>query len=208
MCINLKTSIGAFLIGTISSLILINSNNKENKFIGNFILFYTFIQLFEALIYNNNLTIYSRLLLINLGLQGLVFMLLLNYYITPINKIYIYICAFISIFVTFKALQPDFKKATTEGGMKWNFNIKPLFGTIFDISYILTIMYVIMIIAVVNYNNKLNNIIKLSFLLLTAYVISIYVMQFNKELVCSRNKPSIWCLSSAIVSPIMLFFKS
>ena len=73
MCINLKTSIGAFLIGTISSLILINSNNKENKFIGNFILFYTFIQLFEALIYNNNLTIYSRLLLINLGLQGLVF---------------------------------------------------------------------------------------------------------------------------------------
>ena len=79
MCVNLKTSISAFLIGTISSLILINSNNKENKFIGNFILFYTFIQLFEALIYNNNLTIYSRLLLINLGLQGLVFMLLLNY---------------------------------------------------------------------------------------------------------------------------------
>ena len=63
MCINLKTSISAFFIGVISSLSLIKSNNKENISIGKFILFYTFVQLFEGLIYYNNLTIYSRLLL-------------------------------------------------------------------------------------------------------------------------------------------------
>lgn len=208
MCINLKTSIGAFLIGTISGLILINSNNNEKKVIGSFILFYTLIQLFEALIYYNNLTIYSRLLLIDLGLQGLVFMLLINHYITPINKIYIYICVVISLFVIYNALKSDFTKATIEGGMKWNFNIKPLFGKIFDMSDILTIMYIVMIIAVVNYNDKLNYIIKLAFLLLSAYIISIYIIQSNTGLVCSTNKPSIWCLSSAIVSPIMLFLKS
>jgi hypothetical protein len=74
----MKTSIGAYIIGTISGLILNKSENKENKIIGKFIIFYTMVQLFEALIYNDNKEIYSKLLLINLGLQGFVFTLLLN----------------------------------------------------------------------------------------------------------------------------------
>lgn len=197
MCINLKTSISAFLIGTLSSLALIKSNNKENISIGKFILFYTFIQLFEALIYYNNLTIYSRLLLLNLGLQGLVFMIQLNNY-TPIDNNYIYICAIISLFITYKALKSDFKKATTERCMKWNF---------FDrsIIYILYIMYGMIFISMYHYSDKLNNINKLGVLLGLTCIISIYISKM-KSLLCSINKPSIWCLSSALIAPIMLLF--
>jgi len=199
MCINLKTSISAFLIGTLSSLALIKSNNKENNSIGKFILFYTFVQLFEALIYYNNLTIYSRLLLLNLGLQGLVFMIQLNNY-TPIDKNYIYICAIISIFITYKSLQTNFKKATTEGCMKWNF---------FDNAIIkmLYVMYGMIFISMYHYSDKLNNINKLSMLLILTYIISIYISK-TKSLLCSINKPSIWCLSSALIAPIMLLFNT
>jgi hypothetical protein len=197
MCINLKTSISAFLIGGISSLVLIKSNNKENISIGKFILFYTFIQLFEALIYYNNLTIYSRLLLLNLGLQGLVFMIQLNNYI-PINKNYIYICAIISIFITYKSLQTNFKKASTQGCMKWNF----FDNTIINVLYI---MYGMIFISIYHYSDKLNNINKLGLLFILTASISIYISKM-KSLLCSINKPSIWCLSSALIAPIMLLF--
>ena len=199
MCINLKTSISAFLIGALSSLALIKSNNKENNSIGKFILFYTFVQLFEALIYYNNLTIYSRLLLLNLGLQGLVFMIQLNNY-TPINKNYIYICAIISIFITYKSLQPNFKKATTEGCMKWNFFDKAIIKMLY-------IMYGMIFISMYHYSDKLNNINKLSMLFILTYIITIYISKM-KSLLCSINKPSIWCLSSALVAPIMLLFNT
>jgi hypothetical protein len=206
MCINLKTSISAFLIGVLSSLALIKSNNKENNSVGKFILFYTFVQLFEALIYYNNITIYSRLLLINIGLHGLVFMIQLNNN-TPINKNYIYICAIISIIIIYKSLKSDFKKATTEGGMKWNFYDE-------DINNIFHIMYILMFGSVYIYSHKLNNINKFTLLVLFTYIISFYNNFYNVcsinnfDSVCSINKPSIWCLSSAIIAPIMLLFNT
>lgn len=191
MCINLFTSTIAYLIGTTTGLILIHNRNKEKRLIGYFILFYTLVQLFEALIYYSNKKIYSRLLLINLGLQGLVFILLLNNYV-PVNKVYIYILATISIYLMYKSIQPKFLKATTDNGMKWNF-IK------YDNYILLSIMYTLSFLLVYLYSNKLNYFNKLGFFLLLTYVISYYV-----NISCSPSKPSIWCLSSALVAPIML----
>ncbi len=202
MCINLKTSISAFFIGAISSLSLIKSNNKENISIGKFILFYTFVQLFEALIYYNNLTIYSRLLLLNLGLQGLVFMILLNDYI-PIDKNYIYICAVISLFTLYKSLITDFKKATIKKCMKWNFLESDI-----NLIYLFYIMYGMIFISIYHYSNKLNNINKLGALLGLTCIISVLVPNIKSTLLCTINKPSIWCLSSAIIAPIMLLFNT
>jgi hypothetical protein len=195
MCINIKTSIGAFIIGTISGLILNNSNNKENKILGKFIIFYTLVQLFEGLIYNNNLEIYSKLLLINLGFQGLVFILLLNDYI-PLNKIYIYITGLIAVFVFYKAIHPDFIQASITEGMKWLFydNI---------ISFALLIMYTIMFICILQNYKKLDKINKMGILLFITYIIS-YTIQ-KSELLCNINRPSMWCLSSTIAAPISLF---
>ena len=198
MCINLQTSIIAYLIGTISSLLLIKNNNKEKNIIGYFVLFYTCVQLFEALIYNNNKTIYSRLLLTNLGLQGLVLILLLNNYIT-INKNYIYIFTIISLYITYRALQSNFKKATVNStsSMIWNFFLDK------NINLILNIMYILGFIVIYHYKNQFNYINTFFILLLLTNIISFNIDKINPFL-CKNYKPSIWCLSSAIISPIVL----
>jgi len=196
MCVNLQTSIIAYLIGTISSLILIKNNNKEKNIIGYFILFYTCVQLFEALIYYNNKTIYSRLLLINLGLQGLILVLLLNNYI-KINKNYIYIFTIISLYITYRALQSNFQKATTNGAMKWVFLNN-------HNSYVLGFMYILVFIVIYYYKNQFNYINKFFILLLLTFIISYNIDKIN-PLLCKNYKPSMWCLSSALISPILLF---
>ena len=159
MCVNLKTSIIAYLIGTISSLLLIQNNNKEKKNIGYYILFFTCVQLFEALIYYNNKTIYSRLLLINLGFQGLV--------------------------------------TTTNEGMKWVFFLDN------NISSVIGFMYVLMFALTFHYNNQFNYINKFSILVFLTFIISYNIDKIN-PFICNINKASIWCLSSAIISPIIL----
>jgi hypothetical protein len=199
MCINFKTSIGAFAIGTIAGLILITSGNKEKIAIGTFVIFYTFVQFCEALIYTNNLEIYSKLLLLNLGFHGLVFTILLNT-ITPIHKFFIYAFGFIAAFVLYKILQPGFKKATTEGGMKWNFIDKIL-------DFILKIMYILMFLVVYLYRNKFDIFNKFAILLLVLSIMSRLIVDFYPNFICSINKPSVWCLASAVASPIMLYFK-
>jgi len=199
MCINIKTSICAFVIGTISGLILNKSENKENKIIGKFIIFYTMVQLFEALIYNNNKEIYSRLLLINLGFQGLVLMLLLNDYI-PINKMYIYITGLIAAFIFYKSIHPNFIQASTTNGMKWNFTDITIDNTT---GPILTIMYITIFISILDNNKKLDKINKMMILLLITLIISFIMIKSGTT--CNVSRPSMWCLSSAIIAPIILF---
>jgi len=193
MCINLQTSIIAFSIGMISGIKLINSTNKETIIIGKFIIFYTMVQLFEAMIYYNNTKVPSMLLLLNLGFQGLFFILLLNNMI-PLNNIYIIITMCIALFICYKTFHPEFKMATTTEGMKWNFN---------DMSCgnALAIMYITMFIVVIENNNRLDKINKFGFLLFITFVIS-----YNINIQCNVNKPSIWCLSSAIAAPLMMIF--
>ena len=195
MCINIKTSILAFVIGTISGLILNKSENKENKIIGKFIIFYTMVQLFEALIYNNNKEIDSRLLLINLGFQGLVLMLLLNDYI-PINKMYIYITGLIAAFIFYKSIHSEFVQASTTNGMEWNF-IDNITGSV------LVIMYITMFICILDNNKKLDKINKMGIFLFITLIISFIIKEL--KIICNVNRPSMWCLSSAMVAPIILF---
>jgi hypothetical protein len=71
-----------------------------------FVLFYTLIQLFEAIIYSGYNNIMNRLITMNLGLQGLVFILLLNN-IKPVHKNYIYLFLFISLYSIYNAIKDD-----------------------------------------------------------------------------------------------------
>lgn len=139
MCINLETSILAFGIGELSGLIL-TSRSPERKAIGLFIMFYTLVQFFEANIYLHGTSspeIYSKLLLINLGFQGLVFFYLMSQIIV-INPVYLFICGVISFFILIEAIKSNFSKATVSGCIKWNF---------LDSDYnviLLGVMYIIM----------------------------------------------------------------
>lgn len=201
MCFNYKASLISLTIGMISGLLLITTNKPEKRAIGIFILFYTLVQLLEAIMYhygNNTPEIYSKLLLINLGLQGLVFFLSLNY-IYKIPSIYLYLSLFISFYIILETMQNDFKKININPTINWNFmNL--------NVSLFLTIMYFLIFYWLyynnkesrkINYNSQL--IENFGHLLLATCLISYILPKTN------ANRASIWCISSALIAPITLF---
>ena len=100
-------------------------------------MFYRLIQLLETNIYfgNDTSSIYSRLLLINLGFQGLVFFILMsNLY--EINNFYIIICSIISIYIIFEACKTDFNKA----------NITPFSVNIGTLNFYIKIKFILLIL--------------------------------------------------------------
>jgi hypothetical protein len=195
MCVNLETSILAFGIGQASGLYLANSTNLEKKMIGLFVMFYSLVQLFEGLIYFNGYNStntsdwYSRLIMINLGFQGLVFFILMSQ-VQNINSTYILITGLISFFILGFSLSDDFQKADiSKGCMKWNFLSQNDF-----ILTILCIMYILIFFwffteSKSDYISECGAVLGITFLL-------------SKYFINSTNYPSIWCLSSAISAPI------
>jgi len=152
MCVNLETSITAFIIGEICGIILATENN-EKRALGLFIMFYSFIQLCEAYIYyygKDETTMASRLLLINLGLQGMVYFILINYYV-KVNVVYYLICGIILLTVILKVTESNFKTVNIETCMKWNFMDN-------GITFPLFIMYTTMITYSQISSNRIINI--------------------------------------------------
>ena len=196
MCINLETSIFAFIIGGISGLIL-TTLSKERRLIGLFVMFYSLIQFLEANIYylgSDPSSIYSRLILINLGLQGLVFFILMNQ-IFIINNFYLISCAIISIYTIYQALSSNFKKVEISKCLTWNFMNKNY--------YSLFLMYAIMFIWLFSKKTPRFKNISIDFInnsrniFVCTLIISYFLLNY-------KNSPSIWCLSSAIVAPLFL----
>jgi len=206
MCINYQTSSIAFLIGEISGLILTLESN-DRKMVGLFVMFYSLIQFFEANIHyygQDASSIYSRLLLMNLGFQGLVFFILMGQ-IIEVNNYYFLICGIISLFIIYRALSTDFKKADVANCLKWNFMEH---NTVIA----LTIMYSVIFywystskITKSNYNSKSNSISNtdINFInntgIFFAITLGLSYFLFNKN-----SSPGIWCLLSAIIAPIFL----
>jgi hypothetical protein len=117
------------------------------------IMFYSFVQLFEAYIYyygKDESTIASRLLLINLGLQGMVYFILINYYV-KVNVVYYLICGIVLLLIIFKATERNFKVANVETCMKWNFMES-------NITFPLFIMYATMLTYTQISSNRIINI--------------------------------------------------
>jgi len=216
MCINYQTSSIAFLIGEISGLIL-TLESDDRKMVGLFVMFYSLIQFFEANIHyygQDASSIYSRLLLMNLGFQGLVFFILMGK-IIEVNNYYFLICGIISLFIVYRALSTDFKKADVANCLKWNFMEH-------DTVIALTIMYVIIFYWYStskvtksnynsksnynfksNYNSKSNSNADINFInntgIFFATTFALSYLIFNKN-----SSPGIWCLLSAIIAPMFL----
>ncbi len=189
MCINFETSMIAFLIGEISGFILFLSNNIYKKYIGLFIMFFSLVQILEALIYKgyDYNGIFSKILLINLGLQGTIFFYLINK-IDPTQKIYLYICGIISIIIISRIFFTDFKKASINTCLKWNF-MDNINKKILNIMYLLIFLY--------SFTSNIYFITISALILLITYIISCIIK--------NENSPSMWCLFSALVSPLIIF---
>ena len=191
MCINLQTSIMSFIVGESCGLLLASQGN-EKRGIGIFIMFYSFIQLCEAFIYyygDDKSTIASRLLLICLGLQGIVFFLLTKDFIN-IDPIYYWVSGLSAIFIIYKATSINFPQASIDKCIKWNFIDK-------EVSIALAIMYFTIILSTQITTNKLINISGIYFI--ATLFISLILSSYTND-----NSPSMWCLASAITSPLLL----
>lgn len=191
MCINFETSISAFLIGTISGLLLALKEQKEKKVIGLFIMFFSIVQLCEAMIYKGYDIngFFSKLLYLDLGFQGFIFFLLLYYYSFSINNIYLLLTAFIAINFIIKLLYTNFHKSQINTCLTWNFldNYS---------SNLLALMYILMFIF--SFYKQTNNIFFNSGIILAfTYILSFKLQQY-------KNTPSIWCLTSALAAPLFL----
>ena len=193
MCINANTSIASFLIGEICGLILL-TKSKDKQILGLFVMFYTLVQLFEYNIYNgNSAELNSRLLLLNLGFQGLVFFVLVNQ-ICDVNKIYLIITGLITLFILYKSLLSDFNSATLNTCLKWNFIDK-------EISLLLTIMYGAIFYWLFSDKICIENYSKF-FDIASYYFGGTAILSFI--LSQRENSPSFWCMSSAILAPLLL----
>ena len=128
MCINLQTSLVAFIIGEVSGFLL-TQKSEDRKPLGYFVMFFSLVQLCEVFIYyydnnfsNNFSNIFKKLLLLNLGFQGLVFFILMNQ-IFIIPNIYFIISGFITIFIIYKALDDNYNKSSIvkDKCLRWKF---------------------------------------------------------------------------------------
>lgn len=198
MCINFETSISSFIIGLISGIILQLQKDNGKKNIGRFVMFFSLIQIFEAIIYKqkNRQKIYSKMILLNLGFQGFIFFHFMSKSYN-VKKEYKTISLLIAIIMTLYVLKLDdfvkidkkFSCIDKDGCLTWNFmedkNIINLLG----------LMYFVMFLWCFTSGDE--KIFKIGMLLLSTYVFSYYTKNIS-------NSPSFWCMTSAIISPLFI----
>ena len=201
MCINAETSLLSMMIGEISGLLMYMNDDINKKMFGLFVMFYTLIQYFEFNMYKyKDVDLNSRLLLINLGSQGFVFFLLMNK-LYNVNTLYLIVSGFIMIYTILQGLDNNFKEANMYAckGItdnmrknpcnKWNFLTNKT-------SLLLGLMYGSMFLWY--FSDKKNEFIDKTgkYFALTAIISYVFLK--------SKNSPSYWCMSSAILAPICL----
>ncbi len=202
MCVNLETSLLSFIIGAGSGFLL-TAQTIERKLIGLFVIFYSLIQLFEACVYWTNdkekNNFYSKLLMLNLGFQGLIFFFLMNQ-IYFIDSFYLIICLGIALFSIYSSFDTNDDSVQLDNCIKWNFLTK-------DVSLMLGLMYGLILIWFwfddKKINNSVNKSIDTEFILKTGYLLT-GTWLFSFFLTKNCNNAGIWCLTSAIVTPVLL----
>lgn len=193
MCINFETSIVSFSVGILSGVALIQQKGVKRS-IGCFTIFFSLVQLCEAIIYYSKRSrgIMSRLLLLNLGFQGLVFALVFSLTL-GVSKIFLSIFTTIAIITLWYISRPKgFKNVDVSKNctLLWGFMEDRLIGVL------LTLMYAVMFIWIFLQENQCCQ--RWGMMLFVTMLISYIIQPIH-------NSPSFWCLSSAIVSPLVLW---
>lgn len=173
MCINFEFSILSFIIGELSGYLL---NNE----LGKFIMFYSFIQLFEAMIYLDLYPLFfTKMIILNLCCQGLFL-----FYIKSKYDYRIIILLLIGLFGFYKVLFENINKPIINNCILWN----PFMDN--KLVLMLTCMYIIIILSLFDVNKT---------------ICGYYTLTFLFSLIMSNKcYPGYWCLTSAILAPIFL----
>ena len=156
-------------------------------------MFYSFVQLFEYNIYkNNNNELNSKLLLLNLGAQGLFLFSLLKQ-ISKVKDIYFIITGIIFAIILYDVFTKKLKNIRLDPCIKWDFMTD-------KISKLLGLMYFTMFFwwFCDTDSKSLKFMNKAKYYYLGTLILSYLLGNHEK-------KPSYWCMSSAILAPIMLF---
>jgi hypothetical protein len=189
MCINVV----AFSIGALSGLVLIRQGGVKIS-IGIFTLFFSCVQLIEAAMHYSpsTRTLTSKLLLLNLGFQGLVFGISFLSTI-GVHPYYLFIYLTVAILITlYSCMSSHFQDVSCSSN-----DCRLVWGFLNDwyTSVLLTAMYAVMFLWVLSQQNQVC--VQWGRLLLFTLCISYFLQPI-------KYSPSIWCLTSAIVSPLTI----
>lgn len=193
MCISFEASIAAYTIGVVSGALLFFQNKSVFKVFGLFIIFYSHVQLFEGLMYKNNNILWSKLLIANLSLQGVLLFGLLKYY-NIANSLFINILLGATFLLALYGISKSILLKETEkttvckSGIYWPFN-----------QIFLGVMYLLMFSFLLFTKNNFIFYVGLFFLI--TYVLSKIVSTMN----VFENTPGLWCWFSAITAPAVYY---
>lgn len=180
MCFNFHASMAAFAIGEVTGALLTSSPLPFRTF-GICVMFITLVQLIEALVYKYGSTpLLAWLLNANLGSQGLLFFALAQPW-----GLYFWICLLISVYFIVKT-----PKLITLPKLKWNLSS-------FD-TWILTIMYTLVFLF---------SLTTPAYRILAVVILAMYVLSLGFSYFLNKYRPSLWCLFSAVGSPLLLYAK-
>jgi|SaaInlStandDraft_7_1057024.scaffolds.fasta_scaffold00586_6 hypothetical protein len=191
MCINLQTSIISFIIGELSGYYLFKQPENIKKAIGIFIMWFSIVQFIEALMYIfNERKILTQILSLFLSTQGLVVLLAYNDKSKWLHIMFLLtlILIYLSLFMNFVTPVNNTCSCLNWEFLEYNDNLVK--G--------LKIMYILIFIWGFTRGNIY--LFKYCFLLLLTFLFAYIIKPI-------KNSPSMWCLTSAIVSPIFLFIK-
>lgn len=193
MCISFEASIAAYTIGVVSGALLFFQNKPEFKVVGLFIIFYSHIQLFEGLMYKNNNILWSKLLLINLSLQGFVLLSLFKYY-NLVDNLFINLGIGVTFLVALYGISKSIllneseKSTVCKSGIYWPF-----------IQNFLGVMYLLIFICLLFSKNNFIFYVGLFFL------ITLILAKIVSTMNVFDNTPGLWCWFSAITAPAVYF---
>ena len=195
MCFNFEASVIAFMIGEISGYLLFKNKDPVYSAFGLFVMWYSFVQLAEAFIYKNYKTkLASQLLLFNLFTQGAVFAFLLHRYNVIDNKLIMLVMALIVCYGMYKITSSDFEPALLTSNCLSCENIKWPFLSRNTINVLSVMYFLIFYVGFTHNSKKVNDI--------TKYFMATLILSF---VIPIKNGPSIWCYSSALVAPYLVY---
>lgn len=202
MCYTKQTSINAFLIGSLLSIYIMKKDNKDLKIIGGFLLFVTFMQLFDAIFWEypsgkiNEIT--TKIACIFNHLQPIILAFLIIKYKGYLSNNNFKLLFVYTLLVTAYTLANwnllNTTKVTEDSGMSLNWKWNHFDGSMLVYSLFLITLLSLMLSLSSPYNKIIFGIT------LVGFIFSYYKYQIQ------RSTGRFWCYFAAYSPAIFLLF--
>jgi hypothetical protein len=207
MCYSKELSLKSFLVGLITSILLIHFGNKDkqksNLFIGLFFIFVSLMQLVEYSLWNDincntgENTFVSKLAPVLNHMQPIIFILLASYLLSSkniirnnvvllLNIIYIVYCIY-KYYNYILTKESNCTGTNSDNHLDWPWK--------YDFNY--TYYHLILFINLINYTNNIDVIVSM---IISYALLMLSIFKFNK------NIGEFWCMMVTAV-PLIIFIK-